>query len=266
MHQRPQKPSLIPFRCYNIIPAAISTSEEPSATPFSLYLSIYLSPSTSLFRHFSLPSSIVGQIRGCLHYSLSGQSNQISNQRLEHRICQSSPKGESKKDPEQGKKNHVLRCLRSRSSLISCLRETLLRSLQLLRHRSRGTSLSLTSSLSLRPLTLPLQVSVPCSSLFKTVTVRCGHCTNLLSVNMRALLLPTANQYSDSFLIPPHSNLLVRSRLLIVLVLKVFKVSERTGRALTSPSAVASGAASDCTKPDDSAAEGNAGDEPDPDG
>ncbi|OWM64911.1 hypothetical protein CDL15_Pgr028628 [Punica granatum] len=33
-------------------------------------------------------------------------------------------------------------------------------------------------------------VSVPCSSLFKTVTVRCGHCTNLLSVNMRALLLP----------------------------------------------------------------------------
>ena len=130
-----------------------------------------------------------------------------------------------------------------------------------------AVSLSLSpSSLSLRPLTLPLQVSVPCSSLFKTVTVRCGHCTNLLSVNMRALLLPTANQYIYSFLIPPHSNLLVRSRLLIVLVLKVFKVSERTGRALTSPSAVASGAASDCTKPDDSAAEGNAGDKPDPDG
>ncbi|GAB2300886.1 hypothetical protein Dimus_034923 [Dionaea muscipula] len=40
-----------------------------------------------------------------------------------------------------------------------------------------------------------LAVSVPCSSLFKTVTVRCGHCTNLLPVNMRALLLPsTANQ------------------------------------------------------------------------
>ncbi|GKU88419.1 hypothetical protein SLEP1_g2688 [Rubroshorea leprosula] len=39
-----------------------------------------------------------------------------------------------------------------------------------------------------------LAVSVPCSSLFKTVTVRCGHCTNLLSVNMRALLLPAANQ------------------------------------------------------------------------
>ncbi|XP_031091429.1 axial regulator YABBY 1 [Ipomoea triloba] len=37
-----------------------------------------------------------------------------------------------------------------------------------------------------------LAVSVPCSSLFKTVTVRCGHCTNLLSVNMRGLLLPTA--------------------------------------------------------------------------
>ncbi|KAK9040512.1 hypothetical protein V6N11_015662 [Hibiscus sabdariffa] len=27
-----------------------------------------------------------------------------------------------------------------------------------------------------------------------TVTVRCGHCTNLLSVNMRGLLLPAANQ------------------------------------------------------------------------
>ncbi|KAL6965038.1 Axial regulator YABBY 4 [Sarracenia purpurea var. burkii] len=39
-----------------------------------------------------------------------------------------------------------------------------------------------------------LAVSVPCASLFKTVTVRCGHCTNLLSVNMRGLLLPAANQ------------------------------------------------------------------------
>ncbi|KAE8038710.1 hypothetical protein FH972_011189 [Carpinus fangiana] len=39
-----------------------------------------------------------------------------------------------------------------------------------------------------------LAVSVPCSSLFKTVTVRCGHCTNLLSVNMRGLLLPASNQ------------------------------------------------------------------------
>lgn len=36
-----------------------------------------------------------------------------------------------------------------------------------------------------------LAVSVPSSSLFKTVTVRCGHCSNLLSVNMRALLLPS---------------------------------------------------------------------------
>nr|AQM50866.1 putative YABBY5-orthologous transcription factor MhyYAB5-1 [Monotropa hypopitys] len=31
-----------------------------------------------------------------------------------------------------------------------------------------------------------LAVSVPCSSLFDTVTVRCGHCTNLWSVNMAA--------------------------------------------------------------------------------
>ncbi|KAF4348471.1 hypothetical protein F8388_020737 [Cannabis sativa] len=29
-----------------------------------------------------------------------------------------------------------------------------------------------------------LAVSVPCSSLFTIVTVRCGHCANLLSVNM----------------------------------------------------------------------------------
>ncbi|KAM4072051.1 hypothetical protein ACB094_11G108100 [Castanea mollissima] len=39
-----------------------------------------------------------------------------------------------------------------------------------------------------------LAVSVPCTSLFKTVTVRCGHCTNLLSVNMRGLFIPSANQ------------------------------------------------------------------------
>uniref|UniRef100_A0A0E0KT97 Uncharacterized protein n=1 Tax=Oryza punctata TaxID=4537 RepID=A0A0E0KT97_ORYPU len=37
-----------------------------------------------------------------------------------------------------------------------------------------------------------LAVGVPCSSLFKTVTVRCGHCANLLSVNLRGLLLPAA--------------------------------------------------------------------------
>ncbi|KAF5183020.1 Yabby-like protein [Thalictrum thalictroides] len=53
-----------------------------------------------------------------------------------------------------------------------------------------------------------LAVSVPCSSLFKTVTVRCGHCTNLLSVNMRGLLLPTgANQLhlGHSFFSPTHN-------------------------------------------------------------
>ncbi|KAM0008365.1 putative transcription factor C2C2-YABBY family [Helianthus debilis subsp. tardiflorus] len=37
-----------------------------------------------------------------------------------------------------------------------------------------------------------LAVSVPCTSLYATVTVRCGHCTNYLSVNMLAHLLPTA--------------------------------------------------------------------------
>ncbi|KAI7740609.1 hypothetical protein M8C21_019487 [Ambrosia artemisiifolia] len=37
-----------------------------------------------------------------------------------------------------------------------------------------------------------LAVSVPCTIMYATVTVRCGHCTNLLSVNMRAHLFPTA--------------------------------------------------------------------------
>lgn len=52
-----------------------------------------------------------------------------------------------------------------------------------------------------------LAVSVPCTSLFKTVTVRCGHCTNLLPVNMRALLLPSANQLhlGHNFFAPPHN-------------------------------------------------------------
>uniref|UniRef100_A0ACD5U5L3 Uncharacterized protein n=1 Tax=Avena sativa TaxID=4498 RepID=A0ACD5U5L3_AVESA len=36
-----------------------------------------------------------------------------------------------------------------------------------------------------------LVVSVPSSSLFKTVTVRCGHCSSLLTVDMRGLLVPT---------------------------------------------------------------------------
>ncbi|XP_039008074.1 axial regulator YABBY 1-like [Hibiscus syriacus] len=51
-----------------------------------------------------------------------------------------------------------------------------------------------------------LAVSVPCSSLLKTVTVRCGHCTNLLPVNMRGLLLPAANQLhlAHSFFTPQN--------------------------------------------------------------
>ncbi|OAY68197.1 Protein YABBY 5 [Ananas comosus] len=56
-----------------------------------------------------------------------------------------------------------------------------------------------------------LAVGVPCSSLFKTVTVRCGHCTNLLSVNMRGLLLPAANQllFGQAFFAPSHHTLLL---------------------------------------------------------
>lgn len=50
-------------------------------------------------------------------------------------------------------------------------------------------------------------MSVPCSSFFKNVTVRCGHCTNLLSVN---IILPTAaNQlHLPHSFFSPH-NLLV---------------------------------------------------------
>ncbi|PSS35975.1 Axial regulator YABBY like [Actinidia chinensis var. chinensis] len=54
-----------------------------------------------------------------------------------------------------------------------------------------------------------LAVSVPCSSLFKTVTVRCGHCTKLLSVNMRGLLPPSANQLHLGHAFFSPQNLLV---------------------------------------------------------
>uniref|UniRef100_A0A7N1A5K4 Uncharacterized protein n=2 Tax=Kalanchoe fedtschenkoi TaxID=63787 RepID=A0A7N1A5K4_KALFE len=54
-----------------------------------------------------------------------------------------------------------------------------------------------------------LAVSVPGSCLFKTVTVRCGHCTNLLSVNMRGLLLPPAapppHRHATNFFNNPHN-------------------------------------------------------------
>nr|CTQ35248.1 YABBY transcription factor [Ginkgo biloba] len=43
-----------------------------------------------------------------------------------------------------------------------------------------------------------LAVSVPCSRLFNIVTVRCGHCTNLLSVEMRGILQPQVWKTPDS--------------------------------------------------------------------
>ncbi|KAK4365234.1 hypothetical protein RND71_016592 [Anisodus tanguticus] len=51
-----------------------------------------------------------------------------------------------------------------------------------------------------------LAVSVPCTSLFKTVTVRCGHCTNLLP----GMLLPSANHhqlhhFGHSYFSPSHN-------------------------------------------------------------
>lgn len=39
-----------------------------------------------------------------------------------------------------------------------------------------------------------LAVSVPCTSLLNVVTVGCGHCANLLSVNMKALMQPSPLQ------------------------------------------------------------------------
>ncbi|KAK4795413.1 hypothetical protein SAY86_013407 [Trapa natans] len=56
-----------------------------------------------------------------------------------------------------------------------------------------------------------LVVSVPCSSLFKTVTVRCGHCTNLLSVNMRALLLPipASHQFQEEIRNNTPANMMI---------------------------------------------------------
>ncbi|KAK1418762.1 hypothetical protein QVD17_27908 [Tagetes erecta] len=59
-----------------------------------------------------------------------------------------------------------------------------------------------------------LVVSVPCSSLYTTVTVRCGHCTNLLSVNMRAHLLPAAaaNQLHIGHNFFAHQNIMQELR------------------------------------------------------
>ncbi|KAJ9542933.1 hypothetical protein OSB04_029439 [Centaurea solstitialis] len=39
-----------------------------------------------------------------------------------------------------------------------------------------------------------LAVSVPCSSISSIVTVRCGHCANLLTVNIGALIQTTTHQ------------------------------------------------------------------------
>ncbi|KAK9170251.1 hypothetical protein Syun_002391 [Stephania yunnanensis] len=50
-----------------------------------------------------------------------------------------------------------------------------------------------------------LAVSVPCSSLFNVVTVGCGHCANLLSVNMKALVQPSPLQDLHHQQ-PQHSN------------------------------------------------------------
>ncbi|KAI3700990.1 hypothetical protein L2E82_45631 [Cichorium intybus] len=60
-----------------------------------------------------------------------------------------------------------------------------------------------------------LAVSVPCSSFFTFVTVRCGHCSNLLSVNMRPHLLPaatSANQLHFSHNFFSHQNIMEEIR------------------------------------------------------
>ncbi|CAI0476890.1 unnamed protein product [Linum tenue] len=65
-----------------------------------------------------------------------------------------------------------------------------------------------------------LAVSFPSASLFKTVTVRCGHCTHLLPVNMRALvqLPPPPPPPTSPFNFPhpffsPHNNFLLQDEI-----------------------------------------------------
>ncbi|XP_004508482.1 axial regulator YABBY 5 [Cicer arietinum] len=49
-----------------------------------------------------------------------------------------------------------------------------------------------------------LAVSVPCSSLFDIVTVRCGHCSNLWSVNMAAAFQSLSWQEHHHLQAPSH--------------------------------------------------------------
>ncbi|AEC07860.1 Axial regulator YABBY 5 [Arabidopsis thaliana] len=53
-----------------------------------------------------------------------------------------------------------------------------------------------------------LAVNVPCSSLFDIVTVRCGHCTNLWSVNMAAALqsLSRPNFQATNYAVPEYGS------------------------------------------------------------
>ncbi|TYJ26525.1 hypothetical protein E1A91_A07G125800v1 [Gossypium mustelinum] len=52
-----------------------------------------------------------------------------------------------------------------------------------------------------------LAVSVPCNSAFNIVTVRCGHCANLLSVNMGTSLQTVPSQDAQQITIDEdHSN------------------------------------------------------------
>ncbi|CAL9234312.1 unnamed protein product [Arabidopsis halleri] len=53
-----------------------------------------------------------------------------------------------------------------------------------------------------------LAVSVPCSSLFDIVTIRCGHCTNLWSVNMAAALqsLSRPNFHATNNAVPEYGS------------------------------------------------------------
>ncbi|RZR88837.1 hypothetical protein BHM03_00016478 [Ensete ventricosum] len=50
-----------------------------------------------------------------------------------------------------------------------------------------------------------MQVSVPGNSLFGNVAVRCGHCCNLLSVNMGDLLQKLPLQDLQVWILPPNS-------------------------------------------------------------
>ncbi|XP_009607227.1 axial regulator YABBY 5 [Nicotiana tabacum] len=60
-----------------------------------------------------------------------------------------------------------------------------------------------------------LAVSVPCSNLFDIVTIRCGHCTNMWTVNMAAAFSQVSNYTSPEYKIDFGSSSKCNSRMAV---------------------------------------------------